>query len=78
MINRFIDLLGDNRIGWTVGVLVSSALFAIGHVNLGIASVLENFIFALVFAGLYLTAGRNLWLPIIAHGFYNSLAFVLI
>jgi membrane protease YdiL (CAAX protease family) len=78
LIRRFVDLLGDNRIGWTVGVLVSSVLFAVGHVNLGIASVAENFLFAAVFAGLYLAAGRNLWLPIIAHGFYNSLAFVLI
>ena len=78
MISRFADLLGDNRMGWTVGVLVSSMLFAIGHMNLGIPSVLANFIFALVFAGLYLAAGRNLWLPIIAHGFYNSLVFVLI
>jgi membrane protease YdiL (CAAX protease family) len=78
MISRFADLLGDNRMGWTVGVLVSSMLFAIGHMNLGTPSVLANFIFALVFAGLYLAAGRNLWLPIIAHGFYNSLVFVLI
>lgn len=78
MISRFADLFGDNRTGWTVGVLVSSMLFAIGHMNLGIASVLETFIFALVFAGLYLAAGRNLWLPIIAHGFSNSLIFVLI
>jgi membrane protease YdiL (CAAX protease family) len=78
MISRFADLFGDNRIGWTVGILVSSMLFAIGHVNLGIVSVVENFLFALVFAGLYLATGRNLWLPIIAHGFYNSLIFILI
>jgi len=78
LISRFADLFGDNRIGWTVGVLASSMLFAIGHMNLGFPSVISNFIFALVFAGIYLTTGRNLWLPIIAHGFYNSLAFVLI
>ena len=78
MINRFVDLLGDNRKGITIGVLVGSVLFAIGHMNLGIGIVIENFIFALVFAGLYLAARRNLWLPIIAHGVYNSMGFVLI
>lgn len=78
MINRFVDLLGDNRKGLTVGVLVGSVLFAIGHMNLGVGAVIENFIFALVFAGLYLAARRNLWLPIIAHGVYNSLGFALI
>jgi membrane protease YdiL (CAAX protease family) len=78
MINRFIDLLGDNRKGLTAGVLVGSILFAIGHMNLGIGAVIENFIFALVFAGLYLVARRNLWLPIIAHGVYNSMGFAFI
>lgn len=78
MISRFVDLLGDNWKGLTVGVLVGSVLFAIGHMNLGIGAVVENLIFALVFAGLYLAARRNLWLPIIAHGACNSLGFYFI
>ena len=78
MINRFVDLLGDNRRGLTIGVLVGSILFAIGHMNLGIGGVIENFFFALIFAGLYLAARRNLWLPIIAHGVYNSVGFYFI
>lgn len=78
MISRFVDLLGDNRRGLTVGVLVSSILFAIGHMNLGIGAVIENFIFALVMAGLYLASKRNLWLPIIAHGVCNSMGFYFI
>jgi membrane protease YdiL (CAAX protease family) len=78
IVNRFVDLLGDNQKGLTVGVLVGSILFAIGHMNLGIGAVIENFMFALVFAGLYLAARRNLWLPIIAHGVCNSMGFVFI
>lgn len=78
LISRFVDLLGDNQRGLTVGILVGSILFAIGHMNLGIGAVIENFIFALVFAGLYLAARRNLWLPIIAHGVNNTLAFYFI
>ena len=78
VMNRFADLFGDKRAGWITAVLASSALFAIGHINMGLPSVLENFVFAVVFAGLYLGARRNLWLPIIAHGFYNTLGLVLI
>ena len=78
LLNRFTDLLGDNRLGLTIGVIVASLLFAIGHTNLGITSVLETFIFALIYAGLYLAAHRNLWLPIIAHGVYNTFMFVLL
>ncbi len=78
LLNRFADLVGHNRAGWVAGVLASSALFAVGHAYLGIAGVLENYVYACVFAGLYLAARRNLWLVIIAHGFYNTLIFVLI
>ena len=78
MINRFVDFLGDNRIGLTVGILAGSILFAIGHMNLGTGAAIENFFFALIFAGLYLVARHNLWLPIIAQGVYNTLGFVFI
>lgn len=78
LLNRFTDVFGSHRTGITMAILASSALFAIGHINMGIPSVLENFIFALVFAGLYATAKRNLWLPILAHGFYNTLGLILI
>ena len=78
LLNRFADLVAHNRAGWAAGALASSALFAIGHAYLGIGGVLENFLYACVFAGLYLAARRNLWLVIMAHGFYNTLIFVLI
>ena len=32
----------------------------------------------LVFGMLYLTGGRNLWLPILTHGFSDTIALVLI
>lgn len=78
LMNRIADLAGNNHSGWIISSAVSSILFAIGHINLGITSVLENFVFALVFSGLYLFAKRNLWLPIIAHGFYNTVGFIFI
>jgi membrane protease YdiL (CAAX protease family) len=78
MINRFVDLFGSKRIGSAVGVMVGSILFAIGHLNLGIASVVETFLFSLAYSALYLAAGRNLWLPIISHGIYNTTFFILV
>jgi membrane protease YdiL (CAAX protease family) len=54
LLNRFADLIGHNRVGWGVALLGSSALFSIGHTYLGIAGVLENFVYACVFAGVYL------------------------
>lgn len=78
MINRFVDLFRSKRLGSVVGVMVGSLLFAIGHLNLGIASVLETFLFSLLYSALYLAAVKNLWLPIISHGIYNTTFFVLV
>jgi membrane protease YdiL (CAAX protease family) len=43
-----------------------------------VTGILETFLFACVMAGLYLAGRRNLWLPVIAHGVYDTVGFVLI
>jgi len=78
LLNRVADLFGQGRAGWAIGLIGSSALFGCGHAYQGITGILETFLFGCLMAGLYLTGRRNLWLPIIAHGVYNSAAFVLI
>jgi membrane protease YdiL (CAAX protease family) len=57
--------------GTRTGVLVSSALFAIGHVEL-----LGHFLFGLAMAALYLRT-RSLWVPIAAHALNNFLVSAL-
>jgi hypothetical protein len=78
LLNRFADLFGHNRAGWAVGLIGSSAFFALGHAYQGVTGILGEFLFACVMAGLYLSGRRNLWLPLIAHGIYNTVGLVLI
>lgn len=77
LLNRFTDLFGQNRLGWTVGLLASSAFFALGHAYLGISGVVQVFAEACFWAALYLAGRRNLWLPVIGHGVTNTIGFVL-
>jgi membrane protease YdiL (CAAX protease family) len=60
-------------------VLLSSAVFAAGHSYQGPTGILITGVLGLIFAIVYVTAGRNLWLTIVMHGVYDtlSLAFVL-
>jgi len=78
LLNRFADLFEHSPAGWVIGLIGSSALFGIGHAYQGIAGILDTFLFGCVMAGLYLAGRRNLWLPVIAHGVYDTAAFVLI
>jgi CAAX protease family protein len=78
LMNRITDVVGDDASGWSVAVLASSALFGLSHISQGASGMISNFLGALVYAGLYLLAGRNLWVPILAHGFEDTIGFVLI
>ena len=39
LLNRFTDVFGNHRTGLAIGILASSTLFAIGHINMGISCV---------------------------------------
>lgn len=76
LLNRFADLLQPQPTGWLFGFTVSVLLFAWGHQYQGSVGLVDNIVSGTIWGGLYLYAGRrNLWLPILAHGFYDTLAF---
>jgi len=59
------------RWGTMTGVILSSAVFAIGHIEL-----LGHFVFGVAMAALYLRT-RSLWVPIAAHALNNFIVSVL-
>lgn len=78
VLGRLSDLFGRSRVGWVAGLIGSAILFGFGHAYQGVTGILETSLFACVMGGMYLAGGRNLWLPIVAHGVYDTVAFVLI
>ena len=78
LLNRFADLAGRSQAGWTAGLIGSSILFGLGHAFEGLTGIFEAFLMGCLLGSLYFAARRNLWLPIIAHGSYNAVQFVLV
>jgi len=78
VLNRIADVISVRRLRWPVAVLVSSAVFGLAHFDQGWTGVIENAIDGALLAGLYFASGRNLWVPIIAHGVTDSLDSLLI
>lgn len=55
--------------------LVGSALvFSMAHIWQGISGVLDSGFMGM----LYLASGRNLWIPVVAHGVNNTIGFFLL
>lgn len=63
---------------YLVALVLVSVLFGLGHVYQGVSGVIGSAVSGLFFGSLYLASGRNLWLPILAHGFSDTIALALI
>lgn len=78
LMNRVADLMGGSSMAWAISLVFVSVVFGVVHLSQGFAGVVANISAGLVYGGLYLASGRNLWAPIIAHGVYDTLGLLLI
>ena len=78
LINRVADLFGSARNRWAVSLIMTSALFGLAHGYQGVTGWVEESLAGLMLGLIYLGTGRNLWLPIIAHGVCDTIDMVLL
>ena len=76
LLNRVADVFNHRKVGLTVGVLASSSVFGLMHSYQGYVGVLLCCATGLVFGIGYIRVRFNLWVPIFAHGIYDTM-FVL-
>jgi len=78
LVNRVADVFGRHSRGTMVAVVLVTAAFAAAHRSQGVTGVADNVLAGLLFAGLYLASGRNLWLPMLVHGVIDTASVVLL
>ena len=78
LLNALRRLFGQARGAVAMAVVGSSIVFGLAHFAWGWIGVLETTLFGLVLGIAYVRCGRNLWVPLIAHGLANTLKFLLI
>jgi membrane protease YdiL (CAAX protease family) len=78
LMNRVAELGHRTRRAWICSLLAVSVVFGMAHAGQGIAGVIEESIAGLFLGLMYLSTGRNLALPIIAHGVADTIDVVLI
>jgi membrane protease YdiL (CAAX protease family) len=77
VLNRLVDLCGHGKVGWGIGLIVSSLMFSLGHGIFNLATIIGGFILGLIEGGLYLFSRRNLWMSIVFHGMWDTVFLVL-
>jgi membrane protease YdiL (CAAX protease family) len=78
LLERAAALGHHSSSAYAAGMVVISLLFGVGHFYQGIAGMVGSSVSGLLFGLLYLSGGRNLWLPILTHGFSDTIGLVLI
>lgn len=73
LMQRAAQVLGGSERAWWIAVVVAAILFGLGHWYKGVSGVVDSGFAGLVFGAAYLLAGRNLYAPILAHGFVDTL-----
>jgi len=78
LMNTLARIFRQEKAGWIVACVVNSIIFGIGHTYQGLSGVILLAIVGLLYALFYLGSGRNLWVPILMHGLYDTSAFLVI
>jgi membrane protease YdiL (CAAX protease family) len=78
LLTRAADVGNRSATAYLVGVVLVAVLFGYGHYYKGPAGILDSGIAGLILGIAYLVSGRNLWTCILAHGFIDTFAVVVV
>jgi len=78
LLTRAADLGNRTTAAYWIGIVVVSVLFGYGHYYKGPTGILDSGIAGLILGAAYVVSGRNLWATILAHGFIDTSAIVMV
>jgi membrane protease YdiL (CAAX protease family) len=78
MMSDIAEWIGTSKIALAINLLISSVLFGLAHWYQGKSGVLSTGIVGAVLGILFIASGFNLWLPILTHGFIDTVGLFMI
>lgn len=77
LMNRVVGLLNGTRRAWMISLIVVHVAFGLAHAYQGWTGIIDEGLMGLLLGVIYLRTGRNLAVPIVAHGIADSIDMVL-
>jgi hypothetical protein len=74
--NRVAEVFGGGTAAWMLSTLAVNILFGVAHEYQDVTGMIVTAIGGVTYALLYFLAGRNLVVPIVAHGMQNTCDFL--
>lgn len=77
LMNRVADLFNRTTVAWIISLFVVHFGFGLAHAYQGITGIIDEGLMGFLLGIIYLRTGRNLSVPIIAHGLTDTIDFIL-
>ena len=74
---RAADVGGRSTAAFWLATLLVSVLFGYGHYYKGPTGILDSSVAGFILGSAYLLTGRNLWAPVLAHGFIDTVGVIV-
>jgi membrane protease YdiL (CAAX protease family) len=78
LMNRVADLGNRTRLAWIVSLVVVNVAFGFAHSYQGVTGIIQEGFSGVLLGVMFLRTGKNLSVPIIAHGVADTLDILLI
>jgi len=78
LMSRVADLLNRTRTAWIISLIAVHLGFGLAHAYQGVTGAIDEGLMGLLLGVIYLRTGRNMAVPIIAHGIGDTIDFLLI
>jgi membrane protease YdiL (CAAX protease family) len=78
LVNRLLDLFGNSLLSKFIVVILASTAFGFVHFYQGLHGVISAIIFGIFQCTLYLVNKRKLLIPMIVHGTFDTISFIIL
>jgi len=78
LLRRAAEAGGGSNAAWWLGIVAIAVLFGFGHYYKGPAGILDSGVAALILGAAFMLTKRNLWTPVLAHGFIDTVGIVFV
>jgi len=77
-LKRINDIFRSRKTGLILAVVCSSLFFGLGHIYQGASGLILASVAGVIYSLAFIFSGKNLWVPILVHGFYDTWAFLVL